>query len=81
MRLALKSGEHCQKGKQLHGQKERPGSIRKCQLFSRAKGAGQLPGLVAKVTGSSASWCSGQPLDLMRGWRRTTVGMLNRKSR
>lgn len=54
-------------GKRLHRQKERPESIRKWLLFSGARGAGQLPGLVAKVTGSSASWCSGQQLGLMGG--------------
>lgn len=53
--LALKSRAHCQMGKRLHGQKERAESIRKWQLFSCARGAGQLPGLVAKVTGSSAN--------------------------
>lgn len=53
--LALKSHAHCQMGKRLHGQKERAESIRKWQLFSCARGAGQLPGLVAKVTGSSAN--------------------------
>ncbi|KAF0025323.1 hypothetical protein F2P81_022204 [Scophthalmus maximus] len=63
--LALNSGDHCQMGKRQHRQKERPESIRKWQLFSCARGAGQLPGLVAKLTGSSASWCSGQQLDLM----------------
>jgi len=58
--LALNSGDHCQMEKRLHRQKERPKSIRKWLLFSCARGAGQLPGVVAKVTGSSASWCSGQ---------------------
>lgn len=66
-------------GKRLHRQKERPESIRKWQLFSCARGAGQLPGLVAKVTGSSANCCSGQQLDFGRGWwRRMTVGILDR---
>lgn len=51
--------------KLLNGQKERQGSIRKWQLFSRAKGVEQFPSLVAKVTGCSASWCSGQPLDMV----------------
>lgn len=78
--LALNSGAHCQMGKRLHRQKERPESIRKWQLFSCARGAGQLPGLVAKVTGNSASWCSGQQLGLMGGWRRMTVGILYTRS-
>lgn len=55
--LALNSRKHCQMGKRLHRQKERPNSIRKWQLFSCARGARQLPGVVAKVTGSPASWC------------------------
>lgn len=76
--LALNSGDHCQMGKRLHTEKERPDSIRKWQLFSCARGAGQLPGLVAKVTGSAASWCSGQPLGLMGGL--TTVGILDGRS-
>lgn len=58
--LALNSCDHCQMGKRLHRQKERPESIRKWQLFSRARGAGQLPGRVAKVTGGSAN-CCGRP--------------------
>lgn len=58
--LALNSCDHCQMGKRLHRQKERVESIRKWQLFSCARGAEQLPGLVAKVTGSAAKWCSGQ---------------------
>lgn len=65
-------------GKRLHTEKERPDSIRKWQLFSCARGAGQLPGLVAKVTGSAASWCTGQPLGLMGGL--TTVGILDGRS-
>lgn len=68
--LALNSRDYCQIGKRLHTEKERPDSIRKWQLFSRARGAGQLPGLVAKVTGNKASWCNGQPLGFNRGgWR------------
>lgn len=67
--LALKGCDHCQMGKRLHRQKERAESIRKWQLFSCASGARQLPGLVAKVTGSSANCCSGQ---------RMTVGIVDR---
>lgn len=48
------------------GRKERAESIRKWQLFSCARGAGQLPGPVAKVTESSANWCSGQQLGSTR---------------
>lgn len=65
--LAPNSRDHCQMGKRLHRQKERPESIRKWQLFICARGAGQLPGLVARVTGSSASWCSGQHSGLIGG--------------
>lgn len=36
-------------------------------FFSCARGAGQLPGLVAKVTRSSANWCSGQRLKFKEG--------------
>lgn len=44
-------------GKRLHTTRERAESIRKWQPFSYARGAGQLPGPVAKVTKSSSNQC------------------------
>lgn len=55
--LAPNGGNCCQMGKRLHRTRERPESIRKWQPFSRARGAGQLPGPVAKVTQSSSNQC------------------------
>ncbi|KAK5850716.1 hypothetical protein PBY51_001568 [Eleginops maclovinus] len=59
------------------GRKKRPESIRKWLLFNCARGAGQLPGVVAKVTGGYASWCNGH--QLVEGGQRMAVGMLDRR--
>lgn len=69
--LALNSGNCCQMGRGLHRTRERSESIRKWQLFSCARRAGQLPGPIAKVPNR----CDGQQFGVM-GWVRVMVGIL-----
>lgn len=74
--LAPNSGDCCQMGKRLHRTRERPESIRKWQPFSRARGAGQLPGPVAKVTKSSSNQCKRAAVWL-DGVGGVTIGILD----